>query len=172
MQPFHFPRPSSLHECAESKEDVQLHTEDFTEPETIPRTDKVEKTSQNLSKLAEKLNTGNRKQTESASKLPQRPAFRKRTNSNSTKVSAGQAKDKSTGVSTHGSSPYGKTPHLATKPPLARPKSLHGGKGNVEMKPPRLTGIPGSGAMQNRQTGKPVLQEKEINSKAVTIEAG
>eukprot|EP00794_Sanderia_malayensis_P017785 gene17785-19561_t len=162
----------------ESNEKVDHPESDHTE--TASKIS-VEKTSQCLSKLAEKLNTaGGGKDSDeaagnSSSKVVRHPAFRRRTSSNSTKVSAGQPKDKSAGLTTHGQSPYGKTTsHLATKPPAGKPKSNAAAKAGIiiDSKASRLPGVSASSTVQSRRNGTSVaLQENgNVHRRASPIE--
>ena len=81
---------------------------------------KLERTSNNLSKLADKLNTGRSKQNGEPGGKQAQPAFRRRGSSNIAKLNTGNSKERTGTSQIHGQTPYMKSPKFDTKQPAGK----------------------------------------------------
>ncbi|XP_065053062.1 uncharacterized protein LOC135682206 isoform X1 [Rhopilema esculentum] len=81
---------------------------------------KLERTSNNLSKLADKLNTGRSNQNGEPGGKQAQPAFRRRGSSNIAKLNTGNSKERTGTSQIHGQTPYMKSPKFDTKQPAGK----------------------------------------------------
>ena len=115
----------------------------------------LEQTSNNLSKLADKLNAGTSTAASGVtSKIPPKPAFRRKGSSNIAKLNSGKGKERSGATQIHGQTPYTKTPRVDSKPPLGMTKNGTEAETNSKKKLCRLSGIPGSRGFVRKEDDK------------------
>ena len=123
----------------------------------------VEGTSKNLSKLADKLNSGNAtKAAGFTSKLPQKPVFRRKGSSNVAKLSSGQAKDRLGATQIHGQTPYMKSPQPISKLPKQKGRP----QPNADSKRVKISGVPASRVTRS----DPDIRQSEHSCLNETIE--
>ena len=115
----------------------------------------LEQTSNSLSKLADKLNSGKSIPASGApSKIQSRPAFRRKGSSNIAKLNSGKSKERSGATQIHGQTPYTKTPRIESKPPMGVAKAGSEAPSNFRSKLSRPTGIPDGRGILRREDDK------------------
>ena len=144
----------------------EILTDDSVETDESKYNKNIEKTSKNLSKLADKLDYAAQK--DASSKVTQKPAFRRRVSSNVAKGTSGQSKEKPGAMPVHGQSPYRKS-QLAAKPPSGMQKGVSGIKMPVQSKIGRASGIPASKITISSQASQ-VQETSDGHRNDVTIE--
>ena len=106
---------------------------------TTASKENFEQTSNNLSKLADKLNAGTSKPASGIpSKIPPKPAFRRKGSSNIAKLTSGKG---SGATQIHGQTPYMKSPRIDSKPPLGATKNGTEAHTNVKSRLVRTSAI-------------------------------
>ena len=103
----------------------------------------LEQTSNNLSKLADKLGAGaSHVASGIPSKMQPKPAFRRRGSSNIAKLNTGKGKERSGATQIHGQTPYSKSPRLGSKPPLGMQKNAPEEQSKIKTRLAKTSGIP------------------------------
>lgn len=108
---------------------------------SAPR-ENLEHTSNNLSKLADKLNAS-KQASGIPSKIASKSAFRRKGSSNIAKLNTGRDKERSGSTQIHGQTPYSKSPKPESKPPLGARRSGTEAPVNKQTRLSRISAIPG-----------------------------
>ena len=133
----------------------------------------VQQTSQNLSKLADKLNAStNITASGVPSKIPPKPAFRRKGSSHIAKLNNGKDKERSGVTQLHGQTPYMKSPRVDSKPPLGATKNATDVQSRAKTKLSRTSGIPGGRGFVRKEGDKEVENGNETFSMPMKKQKG